>query len=94
MITLVKRHRQPLLIVVLSLALAGDMARVAVEARRVGMAEVSNIPPAIRARLLVRFATDAEAAPRPLEHARQLVDMHERGKAAEHRDGFAARRAA
>lgn len=37
---------------------AGDMARVAVEARKVGMAEVKNIPPAIRPRLLNKLPAE------------------------------------
>ncbi len=37
---------------------AGDMARVATEARKVGMAEVKNIPPAIRTRLLGKLPAE------------------------------------
>jgi len=37
---------------------AGEMTRVALEARKVGMADVKNIPPAIRARLIGKLPAE------------------------------------
>jgi hypothetical protein len=52
------RHLLMAVQAIVDAAAAGDMARLALEARKVGMADVKNIPPAIRTRLIGKLPAE------------------------------------